>query len=146
MNTHMIDLPSLEAIKDQAKRLRADLAKTQTVISHSKSLELVAHQLGHRDWNTLRAAIGNQPPTFLRIGQKVSGKYLGQAFEGDVIGLQSLADGQKYRLTLHLDEPIDVVKFESFSALRHRINCTIDRSGKTFEKTSDGMPHLVLSL
>lgn len=41
--------------KQMAKRLRADLTARDVTISHSEALELVAHQLGARDWNTLSA-------------------------------------------------------------------------------------------
>jgi len=140
-------LPSLAALKEQAKRLRADLEENGTTISHSRSLELLAHQLGFKDWNTLHASAGNRrPPSSIMLGERVRGTYLGQAFEGDVIGIRTMGAGDRYRLTLHFDEPIDVVTFDSFSAFRQRINCTVDRSGQTAEKTSDGRPHLVLNL
>lgn len=42
--------------KDMASRLRARLAANGTDISHSEALELVASQLGYRDWNTCAAA------------------------------------------------------------------------------------------
>jgi catechol 2,3-dioxygenase-like lactoylglutathione lyase family enzyme len=41
--------------KQMAKRLRADLATRDVSISHGEALELVAHQYGVRDWNTLAA-------------------------------------------------------------------------------------------
>jgi hypothetical protein len=146
MNSLKNTLPTLDALKDQARRLRSDLKKSDPTISHSKSLELIAHQYGFKDWNTLHAAVGNRPAAVLTIGQKVKGLYLGQEFDGEVIGLKSLAGGQKFRVNLHLDEPVDVVKFDSFSAFRHRVNCTIDPSGKTVEKTSDDKPQLVLEM
>ena len=55
-------LPSIDALKRLAQRLRQELADAGTVISHSRSLELLAHQHGYKDWNTLHAAIGNRPP------------------------------------------------------------------------------------
>jgi catechol 2,3-dioxygenase-like lactoylglutathione lyase family enzyme len=42
--------------KQMARRLRADLATRDVTITHSEALELVARQLGARDWNTLAAA------------------------------------------------------------------------------------------
>ena len=39
-----------------AKRLRASLADRGVEVTHSEALELVAHQHGARDWNTLAAA------------------------------------------------------------------------------------------
>src|SRR5262245_52195107 len=45
--------------KSMARRLRADLAERGLAVSHSDALELVAHQYGARDWNTLAA----RPPS-----------------------------------------------------------------------------------
>ena len=44
--------------KIAAGTLRADLADQQITISHSRALELVAHQLGYRDWSTAAAVLG----------------------------------------------------------------------------------------
>ena len=41
--------------KQQAKRLRTSLAERGVEVTHSEALELVAHQHGARDWNTLAA-------------------------------------------------------------------------------------------
>lgn len=139
-------LPSLDGLKDQAKRLRARFAAEDQPISHSRALELVAAQYGFRDWNTLHAAIGNRPPFDpWQLGSRVRGHYLGQPFDAKVLGVQALtAQTGHYRLTLHFDEPVDVVTFESFSAFRQRVNCTVDETGRTASKTSDGRPHLEL--
>ena len=74
------------------------------------------------------------------------GHYLGQAFEGDVIGVQALTPPGRFRIILDFDEPVDMVTFESFSAFRSRVTCTIDAKGRTAEKTSNGRPHLQLEL
>lgn len=42
--------------KSMASRLRARLAANGTEITHSQALEIVATQLGYRDWNTCAAA------------------------------------------------------------------------------------------
>jgi catechol 2,3-dioxygenase-like lactoylglutathione lyase family enzyme len=44
--------------KKLAKLLRDDLAAAGLVISHGLALELVAHQLGARNWNVLAATAG----------------------------------------------------------------------------------------
>ena len=140
-------LPSLEDLKAQAKRLRATLAADGTPIGHSRALELLAHQHGYRDWNTLHAAIGNRPPPSpVAVGDRVTGRYLSQPFEGEVIGVQALATPDRFRVTLQFDAPVDVVTFDSFSAYRQRVTGTIDRTGRTAEKTSDGRPHMELAL
>ena len=43
--------------KVMAQTLRDDLSKKSLTLSHSESLELVAHMLGLRDWNVLAAKI-----------------------------------------------------------------------------------------
>ncbi|PSL00581.1 hypothetical protein CLV63_10155 [Murinocardiopsis flavida] len=46
--------------KRAAAALRADLAQAGArPLSHGRSLEIVAHQLGYRDWNTAAAALGD---------------------------------------------------------------------------------------
>lgn len=47
--------------KSMASRLRTRLATNGTEISHSQALELVAAQLGFRDWNTCAAALKTTP-------------------------------------------------------------------------------------
>ena len=139
-------LPSLDTLKDQAKRLRARFADEMQPVSHSRALELIAAQYGFRDWNTLHAAVGNRPPFDpWMLGSRVRGTYLGQPFDAEVIGVQALtAQPGRYRMTLHFDTPVDVVTFDSFSAFRQRVNCTVDETGRTPEKTSNGRPHLEL--
>lgn len=50
--------------KQMAQRLREDLATREVRLSHSEALEVVAHQHGARDWNTLaaRSVPGDAPP------------------------------------------------------------------------------------
>ncbi len=64
MNNHH-PLPSLQAIKIQAKRLRSALAEKGLPISHSRSLEIQVNKHGYKDWNAIRAAIGNKEPMSL---------------------------------------------------------------------------------
>lgn len=147
MNGSLPHLPSIKALKDQARRLRARLSADGVSIPHSKSLELLAHQYGYKDWNTLYATAGNRPPSCpVVLGSTVRGHYLGQAFEAEVIGVQSLNTTDRFRITLRFEEPVDVVTFDSFSNLRRRVSCIIDRSGQTAEKTSDGRPLLRLEV
>lgn len=47
--------------KNAAHSLRAELAETGVPITHSRALELVARQLGYRDWNTAAAALEDPP-------------------------------------------------------------------------------------
>jgi hypothetical protein len=137
--------PSLDELKTQAKRLRDSLARAGIPINHSRSLELLAHQLGYKDWNTLFAAT-SEPSSLLALGGRVSGDYLGQPFRGEIIGISRISAHPHYRITLKFDEPVDVVTFSSFSAFRRRVSCVVDRSGETAERTSDGRPHLRLAL
>lgn len=139
-------MPSLDALKQQAKRLRAGLDEDGDFLTHSESLELVAKQYGFRDWNTLHAAIGNRPPIKrFQLGSRVKGRYLGQDFTGEIIALRTMASDH-LRVVLQFDEPVDVVTFESFSAFRSRISAVVNAEGVTTEKTSDGAPHLVMEM
>ena len=139
-------LPSLDQLKVQAKILRTQLQKDGQPTSHSKSLELVARQFGYRDWNTLHAAAGNQPPApSLTVGQRVSGHYLGQPFQAEVLSVQTHPSTGRMRVTFDFDEAVDVVRFDSFSAMRKRVSCFITPDGYTVEKTSNGEPQMVLN-
>lgn len=51
-----MDLTTDDA-KAAARALRADLAERRITISHGDALEMVAHQLGLRDWNTAAAVL-----------------------------------------------------------------------------------------
>ena len=137
---------SIQNLKDQAKRLRASLAGSGEPISHSQSLELVARQHGYRDWNTAHAAAGNRLPASFHVGQVLTGTYLGQKFLGEVIAVQRLGEGNRWRLTFRFDEPVDVVTFDSFSSYRHRVTATVGSDGVTAERTSNGEPHMRIEL
>jgi hypothetical protein len=138
-------LPSLDALKAQAKRLRNDLESQGSTLGHSQSLELIAHQLGFTDWNTLHAAIGNRPPPPpYTVGDQVGGRYLGQPFTAEISAVEALSPPGRFRLKLQFDEPVDVVTFDSFSAFRSYVSCVVNLEGVTQEKTSNGQPHLVL--
>ena len=136
-------VPSIKDLKQQAKRLRARLAEDGDFISYSESLELIARQYGRRDWNTLHAAAGNRPATPVFVGARIKGRYLGQAFEGDVIAVNLLSPGRT-RVTVVFDDAVDVVAFDSFSAFRRRVTATIANNGKSAEKTSDGVPQFIV--
>lgn len=138
-------LPSISEVKVQAGRLRSGLLAGGTEISHGKALELVAHQHGFRDWNTLHAAIGNRPPLRFTPGERVRGRYLSQPFTATVKAAEMLQAGW-YRLDLELDSPVDVVSFASFSNFRKRVRSTIGPSGTSLDRTSDGRPHLELDI
>lgn len=143
--TNTTDNDRIAGFKAQAKRLRDQLAGTGNRISQAQSLELVAQQHGARDWNTLRALAerpGNNRP--LAVGDRVGGTYLGQAFTGYVHGLSHAPQSPYTQITLHFDQAVDVVKFDSFSSFRQRVSGTIGDDGRSVQKTSDGVPHLIV--
>ena len=136
------------ATRDQAKQrahdLRAASAQAGAPISLAAALEKVAAELGYRDWNTASARLSNEPPRPLQVGDRVAGRYLKQPFAGRVLAVREMAGGGAFEVTLHFDEPVDVVEFESFSALRQRVNATVSVDGVSWSRTSDGEPHLVV--
>ncbi|MFV0513668.1 MAG: glyoxalase superfamily protein [Jhaorihella sp.] len=143
--TNVNDNARIAALKAQARRLRSRLADHGTAISHSQSLELVARQNGARDWNTLRALAArpdrNRP---LAIGDRVAGTYLGQPFTGHVHGLSQAENPSCQRITVRFDEPVDVVRFDSFSAFRRQVSATIGANGQSVHKTSDGVAQMIV--
>jgi len=133
-----------EAAKTRAREIRTEQANAGTSISHARALELVAREIGYRDWNTASARLSNRPESPCQLGDRVSGLYLKQPFEGRVHAIRELAAGMGYEVTLHFDEPVDVVEFESFSGLRQRVTAMVGGDGVSWAKTSDGAPHLIL--
>lgn len=148
MRTDTPIMPSLDAIKNQARRLRSRLVQEGDPINHSRSLELIAVQYGFRDWNTLHAALGNRPGIeSLHPGCRVRGRYLGQPFSAKLLGIEMRNQaGDRYRVVLELDEPVDVVTFDSFSAFRKRVTGIVGADGISRERTSNGLPQLEISL
>ncbi len=142
MNTQ---LPSAAQAKEQAKRLRTTMTADGTPIGHAKSLEFIAHQYGYRDWNTMFAAIGNEPPKGWAIGDTVKGTYLSQPFTAQVIAASVVRPGW-HELELQLDEPVDVVTSDSFTNFRTRIRGIVGPKGHSVERTSDGQAQLQIDL
>lgn len=140
-------LPNMTTLKDQAKRLRTRLQAGGETVRYSKALELIAVQHGYNDWNTLHAVLGNRPgPESLAPGARVTGAYLGQPFAARVVGIQAITSSPgNYRVSLDLDEAVDVVTFDSFSAFRKRVNGVIGKDGVSHARTSNGRPQLELS-
>jgi len=130
--------------KQRAKIMRKDLFSRGIKISYSQALERVAAEFGYRDWNTAVARLSNEPPFSIQVGDTVSGAYLRQNFTGQVLAVREIGGGSHYEVTLHFDEPVDVVTFDSFSAFRQRVNVTVDDTGVSPAKTSDGEPHMVI--
>lgn len=138
--------PAIAALKAEAKALRA--ASSHAPLTHSAALEAVARSHGVRDWNTLSALAANQRPNTRPpyVGQVVTGLYLGHPITGRIIAHALIADGSRHRITLDLDQPVNVSAFPSFEVKRKRLRATINAKGETAEKTSDGTLHLQLNL
>lgn len=135
--------PTIDEAKAQAKALRRSLVETGRAISHAQALEMVAAQHGARDWNTLHARLAQAaPPPPWQLDQQVRGRYLGQPFTGRITGVSQR--GERFAVTVRLDQPVDVVRFDSFSNLRRTIRATISADGLSLRRTSDGAPQLSL--
>ena len=111
----------------------------------SAALEQVAREMGFRDWNTASARLSNMPEAAWQVGERVSGYYLKRPFSGRIHGVRELLDGAGYEVTLHFDEPVDVVDWESFSAHRQRVTAKVSPEGMSWARTSDGVPHLTVA-
>lgn len=142
----MTNFPHVDALKAQAKALRQSLVTTGHIVSHAQSLELLAKQLGYRDWNTLRAASEKTSTIRVQIGQNITGYYLGHPFSGIIINVDNVGGKARIRLTVRFDTPVNVSKFDSMVVERRQVTATLNLDGQTTEKTSDGTPHMVLNL
>lgn len=134
---------TIEEAKAHAKSLRRSLAEDGTVLGHAQALELVASQNGARDWNTLSARLAKADSAPFHCQQRVQGRYLGQAFKGEITALS--CSGSHYSVTVRFDEPVDTVTFDSFSNMRRVVRSVVDLKGYSVRKTSNGTPHLILS-
>lgn len=154
----MTQLPSVDLLKKQARRLRERLKEAGQPVSHARSLELIAAQYGLHDWNTLVArAPAARPPEAsatsddnlgvlegLVLGDPVAGTYLGMCFSGRICGVHARGKGF-LRVTIVFDRPVNVSRFQSFAVERRRISATVSlATGKTLAKISDGNAQLAL--
>lgn len=134
---------TIDNAKVQAKALRAALQMQATVISHAQALELIAKQHGAKDWNTLYARLVlRNGPLELALNDRVRGRYLGQPFTVQVIGLSGPAN--YLQISVRFDTPVDVARFEGFSNLRRQIKATINEQDRSHRYTSDGEPQLIV--
>lgn len=136
-------LPDLDALKAQAKRLRAMMQDKNTPITHAMALEAVSRQWGYRDWNTLSAKAKSNAPVGWLVGQRVAGRYLGHDFKGELKAVRAAHGGYWY-LTVVFDDAVDVVESEAFSSFRKQVNVVLNADGVTQAKTSNGVPHMEL--
>ena len=141
-----LSLPTSDTLKSEARALRQERAGTGTAMTHSEALEATARAHGYRDWNTAVAALPRPGSCPVTLGDRVSGTYLKQRFAGRVLATAILSGDHYYRITVAFDEPVDVVTFDSFSSFRHRVTATVDASGVSPDRTSDGEPHMRLDL
>ena len=140
----MTKLQTVADAKSRAKALRSALAAMGTPITHTRALELVAHENGARDWNTLQAKLSRVTLKPFTLNTTVTGRYMGQPFSGRIMALAKA--GANTQISIQLDEPVDTVRFESFSNLRRHIRGVVDPNGRSPRRTSDDKPHLFLDL
>ncbi len=122
-------------LKLQARRMRDYFAEKNIDISHSSALETLAKQHGFKDWNILSATLNRQSKKIPWPGleDKISGSYLGHAFTGKILKVQTARMENNRRYTILFDEPIDVVSSKHFSNFRQRINCILDQNLKSVD-------------
>lgn len=130
--------------KKQAKALRNALAEKNMQISHSQALELLAQQQGERDWNTLCAGLQKNQSLPFKLGDTVTGRYMGQTFSGKLVSMAQ--KGIYFHVAIQLEKPIDTVTFDSFSNLRRNIRGTVNHNGVSLSHNSAGLPHLEIEM
>jgi hypothetical protein len=134
---------NLSRTKSRAKRLRSYLATQDIAITHAQSLEAIAQEDGHRDWNTLAALLvaeseparatseDKNPASGLsfKVGDRVTGTYHGSAYTGVILGLETTGSAGAWRMKLHFDQPVEVGPGPNLRFTRQRVRMTIDASG-----------------
>lgn len=115
--------------------MRNHLAEKNIDISHGAALEILAKQHGFKDWNILSATTkrpsGKVP--WPELEDNIKGTYLGHAFTGKILKVQTTNMANNRRYTILFDKPIDVVTSKHFSNYRQRINCFLDQSLKSVD-------------
>mgnify|MGYP005992917937 FL=1 len=82
----------------------------------------------------------------MQLGQHIRGLYLGKPFAGKVIRVSDIGHGARTQLTVRFDAPVNISKFDSMVIERRQVSATVDRTGKTAERTSQGTPHMEITL
>lgn len=136
-------IPPVTTLKTEAKALRANAGGPMT---HSQSLEALAHRYGLADWNTLHARARPEQAPAPYLGQRVEAVYLGHPVTGVIHAVSRLGNGGSHRVVIDLDQAVNVSAFEGMDVIRRRLQATIGPDGATVEKTSDGRPHLQVRL
>ncbi|MEO7222771.1 MAG: glyoxalase superfamily protein [Devosia sp.] len=139
--TFSLDTISIQTLKSEAKALREERTLAGTLLGHGQALEEIAKRHGYRDWNTASAALPERVVIPLQVGHRVQGTYLSRPFAGMLIGMQLLSDMRHYEVTVKFDKPVNVSKFD-WPIERQRVRGTVDVSGVSLSRTSDGEPHM----
>lgn len=81
MMSNVLDLRSIDP-KEAARQLRAALKDRRIDLSHGECLDIVARELGLRDWNVLAARLAGKAPASTRLaappGWSLRGQHLGE--------------------------------------------------------------------
>ena len=136
-------MPPVSQLKAEARALRSAATSPMT---HSQSLEAVAHRHGLADWNTARARAGAEQAPVPVVGQFIEATYLGHPVTGRFHAVRRMGPSGSHRVVIDLDQPVNVSAFEGMDVIRRRLQATIGPDGATVEKTSDGVPHLQVRL
>jgi len=131
--------------KARAKAIRARFATENQHISYSAALERVAAEQGYANWNVMSSRLSNTPEVPVQVGDRVEGSYLKQPFSGTIAAVKNIGQGTAFEISIDFDTPVDVVEFESFSNFRRRVSTKIKPGGVSFNKTSDGVPQMIVA-
>ena len=135
---------TVKSAKDHARRLFTALKTSGQPVPLSRAYELTAQAAGHADWNTMAAKLHSKTPLGWSLGQSVQGAYLGHPIRGHIHALQRQGPTHVV-VEIDLETPVDVSGSTLFSALRKRVRATLDATGKSVGRRSDGVPHLILT-
>ena len=134
---------SRQGLKAEARIWRAQQEARGTSVTHGAALEAVARHHGFRDWNAAAALLPESAPVPLMAGDRVTGRYLGHAFEGTLLAAGSEGAGLT-RVTVQFDRPINVTAGSPYAHIRRRVSAVLDEAGDSPARTGDGAPQMHL--
>ncbi|MEX0300071.1 MAG: glyoxalase superfamily protein, partial [Kordiimonas sp.] len=145
----------IKLAKNRAKRLRAYLDGSGHSISHSESLEAIAHSEGYRDWNTYSALFKTVAGEISKpdqrkqqypfhVGDTVTGTFRGVRFQGTLLGLEETITLGVWRVKMHFDNPVKLPSHEALNLTRQRINCMLNIAGASVNLKGAPDGHIIL--
>lgn len=79
----------------------------------------------------------------MAAGDRVTGRYLGRAFQGRLLAAGSEDAGLDH-VTVQFDQPIGVTAGSPYAHIRRRVSAVLDEAGDSPARTGNGAPQMHL--